>query len=150
MVQRFTGTLVEMGTRVVIPVPFEPNAVWGAKERHHVTGTIAGQRVRAEIESGDIGWFISMGAARRQCGGLKPGDSVEVALEPEGPSVSNVAADIAAALESDPPSMEFFEGLPTFYRKNFMRWIDSARRPETRAARIAEMMELLKARRREK
>ena len=44
----------------------------------------------------------------------------------------------------------FFESLPTFYRKNFMRWIDSAKRPETRAKHIAEVIETLKAHKRER
>jgi hypothetical protein len=30
-----------------------------------------------------------------------------------------------------------------FYRKNFLRWIDQAKRSETRAARIAEMVKML-------
>jgi uncharacterized protein YdeI (YjbR/CyaY-like superfamily) len=35
--------------------------------------------------------------------------------------------------------------LATFYRNNYIRWIESAKRPETRRGRIAEMVDLLKA-----
>jgi ATPase subunit of ABC transporter with duplicated ATPase domains len=35
--------------------------------------------------------------------------------------------------------------LATFYRNGYIRWIESARRPETRQARITEMIGLLKA-----
>ena len=39
-----------------------------------------------------------------------------------------------------------FDTLAGFYRKGYLRWIDATkRRPELRAERIAELMELLKA-----
>ena len=56
----------------------------------------------------------------------------------------------ADAMRVEPQAKQFFDSLPTFYRNNYMRWINSAKRPPTRAARIAEMMELLKAGKREK
>ena len=65
-------------------------------------------------------------------------------------SLSTLAADITEALAAAPAAQAFFDALPTFYRKNFMRWIDSAKRPATRAAHIAEMVELLKAGKRER
>ena len=52
---------------------------------------------------------------------------------------------IAAALEASPTARAFFEGLATFYRKGYLRWIDGARRPETRVSRIREMVGLLDA-----
>jgi len=35
--------------------------------------------------------------------------------------------------------------LATFYRNGYLRWIGGVKRPETRSARIAEMLSLLKA-----
>jgi uncharacterized protein YdeI (YjbR/CyaY-like superfamily) len=55
------------------------------------------------------------------------------------------SADILAALESEPEARAFFESLATFYRNAYVRWIESAKRSETRSARIAEMLGLLKA-----
>ena len=49
-----------------------------------------------------------------------------------------------------PAAGRFFESLPTIYRKNFMRWIDGAKRPETRAKRIAETVATLKSGKRER
>ena len=82
--------------------------------------------------------------------GLAAGDTVRVELSPEGPQLDRMPPDVAAALAAEPRARAFFEGLATFYRKNFMRWIESAKRPETRANRIAEMVRLLKAGKREK
>jgi hypothetical protein len=37
-----------------------------------------------------------------------------------------MAEDIAAALGAEPEARRFFESLATYYRKNFIRWIDGA------------------------
>ena len=81
---------------------------------------------------------------------MTAGTRVKVALWPEGPQLDNVGADLAAALAAAPDARRFFESLPTFYRKNFVRWIDDAKRAETRAARIEKTIETLKAGRRER
>jgi uncharacterized protein YdeI (YjbR/CyaY-like superfamily) len=51
-----------------------------------------------------------------------------------------------AALGAEPEAARFFDGLASFYRKNYLRWIDATRRsPENRAHRIEELVELMKA-----
>ena len=50
-----------------------------------------------------------------------------------------------AALIADPEARRTFESLATFYRKGFVRGIEDAKRPETRARRISEMLEALLA-----
>ena len=61
-------------------------------------------------------------------------------------SGGDLADDIASALEANPAAAAFFDTLAQFYRKAYLRWIDATtRRPEVRAARIAEVVELLAA-----
>jgi uncharacterized protein YdeI (YjbR/CyaY-like superfamily) len=62
----------------------------------------------------------------------------------EGPQAETLSSDIALALKAEPNAQAFFESLATFYRNNYIRWIESAKRPETRARRIGEMIDLLK------
>lgn len=45
--------------------------------------------------------------------------------------------DLAAALAATPPAGDYFTACPPSYRRNVLRWLHAARRPETRAARIA-------------
>jgi uncharacterized protein YdeI (YjbR/CyaY-like superfamily) len=73
-----------------------------------------------------------------------------VELSPEGPQQENLAQDITTALTSDAEAQMFFDGLATFYRKGYITWIEGAKQPETRAKRIAEMMTLLKARKKQR
>jgi hypothetical protein len=69
-----------------------------------------------------------------------------VTLQPEGPQVDSLAPDVAAALDARPEARVFFESLATFYRRGYLRWVDATtRRPDVRAARIVEMVELLAA-----
>ena len=62
------------------------------------------------------------------------GAEVEVVLAPEGPGRGTMGKDVDAALDAAPDARAFFESLPTFYRKNYARWLDSAKRPETPGA----------------
>jgi uncharacterized protein with von Willebrand factor type A (vWA) domain len=69
-----------------------------------------------------------------------------VELAPEGPQRQDLADDIAATLAANPAAAAFFDTLAQFYRKAYLRWIDATtRRPDLRAARIAEVVDLLAA-----
>ncbi|MEX1007591.1 MAG: YdeI/OmpD-associated family protein [Acidimicrobiia bacterium] len=131
--------------RVLVPVPFDPDDTWGHKPQHHVAGTVNGLRVRAVIErDGDARGIVLGPAWRRDCG-IAPGDEVAVVLAPEGPQRDDLAPDVAAALEAEPQAAAFFDSLAQFYRKGYLRWIDATkRRPDVRAARIAEVVRLCK------
>jgi len=120
--------------------------VWGVKQRHHITGSINDCAVRGSLGSDGSQYFLPLGAAWRRDNRVEPGAEVEVVLTPEGPQTDTLAADVLAALESAPEARAFFESLATFYRKGYLRWIEgAARRPEIRSARIAELVSLLKA-----
>ena len=84
---RSYSTVVTTGARnrVMVPVPFDPDAVWGSKPDHRVHGTVNGMNIRASIEPLDDGFGIVLGAAWRRDCGLAPGDAVDVVLTPEGP-----------------------------------------------------------------
>ena len=78
--------------------------------------------------------------------GIGPGDEVDVVLIPEGPQRVDLAPDVAAALDAAPDAAAFFDSLAQFYRRGYLRWIDATKRsPDKRSARIAEMVDLLKA-----
>ena len=144
--QRFKTSVTRTGSRTFITIPFNPNEVWGVKQRHHITGSINGCAVRGSLGSDGSQYFLPLGAAWRRDSGIEAGAEVEVVLTPEGPQADTLAPDILAALESEPEARTFFESLATFYRKGYLRWIDgAARRPEIRRARIAELLSLLKA-----
>lgn len=52
-----------------------------------------------------------------------------------------VPADLAAALGADPAAQRGFSAFPDFQKKQVLYWIATAKRPTTRAKRIAEIVE---------
>ena len=132
--------------RAYIVVPFDPTTAWGRRDRYHVRGTINGNTVRGALDAFGRGFFLPLGPVYRRDNGLHVGDTVEVTLTPEGPRSEALAPDIAAALQAEPDAARFFDGLATFYRKNYLRWIEATKRsPEIRAQRIAELVSLMRA-----
>jgi hypothetical protein len=134
--------------RVMIVLPFDPREVWGPKTRHHIAGTIGGHRIRTTLPGeGPEARVVTSHA----CAAFAVGEHVEVVLEPEGPQLESLAPDLADALAARPEALDFFLSLATFYRKGYLRWVDATkRRPDVRAARIAELVQLLAAGHRER
>lgn len=140
----FTGVVErDAKGRARIVLPFDPSAVWGPKTRHHVAGTVGGRRIRTTLPGDGPDARVVMGHA---CAAFDTGEPVEVVLEPEGPQLKSLAPDLADALAARPEALDFFLSLATFYRKGYLRWVDATKkRPDVRAARIAELVELLAA-----
>jgi len=150
--QRFDAVVAAApGGRAVITVPFDPDEAWGAKAVHRVSGTVGGCQVRVTLSPGADGWGFTLSPARAGELGLTVGDAVAVELSPEGPQRADLAEDIAAALAANPPAAAFFDTLAQFYQKAYLRYIDATtRHPEFRAGRIAEVVDLLAAGRKER
>ena len=146
----FDAEVQTEGKFTFINLPFQPREVWGARPRFYVTGTINGIAVRGTLGVFKKEYFLRLGAAWLRDSGIETGARVNVRLELEGPHEGNLAADILEAFSNNPKARSFFNGLPTFYRKNFIRWIDSAKREATRSKRIAEMVTALEEGRRER
>jgi len=141
--QTFRATVTGVKGTAFIVLPFDPDEIWGRRARHDLTGTIAGRDYRGKVQRTDHGPILSLGPAWRKDNGVEIGDEVAAVLRPEGPQVSAMEPDLVAAFNADPEARAIFEAMSTFCRKNHMRWVEDAKRPETRARRIAEMMQML-------
>src|SRR4051794_19283297 len=145
--RRFAVVVASAGRgKLLVPVPFTPDEVWGAKQRHHIAGTVNGIGVRAVIEPVDDGWGFTLGPTSPAGHRVRVGDEVTAEIAPEGPQRDDLAEDVAAALAANPDAGAFFDSLAQFYRRAYLRWIDATkRRPEQRTERIAEMINLLRS-----
>jgi hypothetical protein len=144
-VQRFRVRVsADARGHAVIAIPFDPDEAWGAKAVHHVNGTVNDCRVRVTIAPGEGGWAFTLNPSRTRGMGIAAGSDVVVELAPEGPQRADLADDISEALAANPAAGAFFDTLAQFYRKAYLRYIDATtRRPDLRAARIAEVTGLL-------
>jgi uncharacterized protein YdeI (YjbR/CyaY-like superfamily) len=61
------------------------------------------------------------------------------------PVIPDLPAYIAKALRANSRAWKFFRELAPTYRRHFVVWIHTAKRPETRARRIRESISLLAA-----
>ncbi len=76
-------------------------------------------------------------------------DATPPPARPRGPARKvPVPAELSVALERDPRAGEFFASLPPSARNEYSEWIGEAKRPETRARRLAETLCRLRAGRR--
>lgn len=150
MKKSFNTIIQKEGKFTFVAIPFPPHEVWGAKPRYHVAGTINSIPVRGTLGALGQAYFLRLGAAWMRDCKIEVGESVSVVLSLEGPQAENISVDIAKALSENKKAKLFFDDIPTFYRKNFIRWIESAKRAETRAKRIDEMIKLLLEGKREK
>ena len=143
-VRHFTGRVERRASGgVTIHFPFEPDEVWGRRSRYHVTGTIDGVGFRTTLVHDSV-WRMVFGRKASCTALLLDGQAVAVSVRPEGPQPEELAEDIALALAARPEAQAAFESLATFYKKGWLRWIEATkRRPEVRAARIAEMMRMV-------
>ena len=64
----------------------------------------------------------------------------------DSPTTATVPDDFQQALDAEPEAREFFESLGSTKRYSFLYRIADAKRPETRARRIAEYVERLRDR----
>lgn len=61
------------------------------------------------------------------------------------PPIPDLPAYIAKALKANPKAWRHFQELAPTYRRHFVAWIHTAKRPETRERRIRESIALLAA-----
>jgi len=61
------------------------------------------------------------------------------------PTIPQLPAYIAKALKTNRKAWQNFQALAPTYRRHFVAWIHTAKRPETRGKRIRESIEVLAA-----
>jgi len=100
--------------------PRKPKSVWSALNKRRV----ADLRALGLIEPPGLA-AIELARQNGSWDTLNASDSLEV---PD---------DLADALDANPPARGYWDAFPPSSRKQILAWIGSAKRPETRATRIA-------------
>lgn len=108
-----------------------------------VEGTINDHPFRAALERAESdGHRLRVNKAMRAGAGAKAGDSVRLAvIVPEAEPA--LPADFKSALNASSASKTFWKAISYMNRHDWVRWIDDAKRAETRARRIALAVEWL-------
>jgi hypothetical protein len=133
-----------------IEVPSEALVALGkSAKRPPVRVTINGVEVRTTLMVYGGVTYIGLRKDQRAQMGITSGDLVEVAvtLDTEERTV-DVPPEFRAILDADPIARERFEALSHTNRREYVQWLTSAKRAETRQDRLAKVAELLKSGRR--
>jgi len=130
-------TTVELGgkTATGLRVPDEVVEALGGGKRPPVQVTLGGYSYRTTVAPMGGAFFVPLAAEHRDAAGLTAGQEVDVRLELDAaPREIPLPADLDAALDDD--ARTFFSGLAPSHRKEWVRWVEEAKKPETRATRI--------------
>jgi Bacteriocin-protection, YdeI or OmpD-Associated/Domain of unknown function (DUF1905) len=144
--KRFTVELERVGkTATMFRVPFDLSDAFG-RARPPVRVTIRGHEWRTTPGVYDGVGHIVVNRSVKKATGVDAGERVEVtmALDTE-PRTVEVPEDLEAALARDKDARSAFEGLSFTHRREYAEWIEEAKRPETRARRVAETLERVRA-----
>lgn len=139
-----------IGTWTFLTVPFSVPEEFGVKGQVKVKGTVNGVPVVGSLmPHGDGRHFLVVKQEVRDQAGVSAGDSVQVTLERDtAERTVSVPADFADALARSPEAGVVFEGFSYSHKKEYVDWIESAKRPETRQARIEKALALIADRKR--
>ena len=144
---KFRAT-VELGgkTATGIEVPDDVVAALGSGSRPQVTVTVAGHSYRTTVARMGGRFLVPLSAENRTAAGVAAGDQVDVDIEPDtAPREVEVPPDLTDALAGDDAARAAFEGLSYTHRKEWVRWVEEAKKADTRATRLAKTVEALHA-----
>ncbi len=148
MARHFTAVLqVDARTSgTVVPVPAEVVERFHAHGRVPVKGTINGFPFRGTLVPSAGGHLLGVNRQVRAGAAARPGEPVSVVLrlDPE-PRHVGAPPDLAAALKKSRAAQNAWDRLAPSDRHACVEAIDDAKRPETRARRVAATVQALLA-----
>ncbi|SCF45687.1 YdeI/OmpD-associated family protein [Micromonospora mirobrigensis] len=117
-----------------------------ARQEHtrRVAGTIDGVPVNLALNRAPVidGWFLWAGESLLRQLGAEPGEHLECVLGPTDPDVVDLPEDLETTL-ADAGVTERWESLSPPARRRWLSTVNQARRAETRARRITEIISAL-------
>jgi antitoxin component of MazEF toxin-antitoxin module len=128
----------------LVDVPTEVVEALGGKGRIPVTATFDGVPYRGSIVRMGGGAVLGVQKAIMAEAGVTVGDVLTIVVRnDEAPREVEVPDDLAEALARNDPARAAFEGLSFSHRREYVRSVTEAKRPETRARRIQHTIEQL-------
>ena len=134
---QFRTTLYKINDWTILRLPEEASAKLPARGQVMVKGSVNGYNFRSPLEP-DGNWshwlrVDDMAKAAK----IKAGDTVNVSVEPiKEWSEPDVPADLLKALKSHPEQQKLWTDITPLARWEWIRWIGSTSKSETRQKRI--------------
>ena len=133
------------GGGAFVDVPFDVEAAFGEK-KPKVKALIEGVPYRGLLVrmGGPNHILIILKGIREQIGKTF-GDEIQVSVESDAePRVVEIPDDLLKELKKDKAAKAFFDKLSYTHQREYVLWINEAKKAETRQTRIVKTLEMLK------
>ncbi len=130
---------------VFVVLPFSVAEVYGTRGRVPVRATFDGYPYQGSVTPlGDGYHALHVLKQIRKAIDKTIGDTVRVTLSRDVVERKMEApADLAARLATNPKAAAYFAKLAYTHQREYVRWLDGAKKPETRTRRLGEIVEML-------
>ena len=150
MMIKFTGKLTSTsrgGGGTLVPVPHEVATKLGLKGMPKIQSMIAGRPYRGSLmPMGDGTYCLGVLKSIQEAAGVGVGDVITIELELDNaPRTVAAPDDLAASLVRDRKATTAWDALSYTNKKEMARSIEEAKKPETRARRLAQAIEKLRS-----
>jgi Bacteriocin-protection, YdeI or OmpD-Associated/Domain of unknown function (DUF1905) len=145
--QRFRAELRSAGDSggAGFDVPHTVAAALSDAKRPPVRVTIHRHEFRTRLAVYGGQPMVGVSKANRAAAGIDIGDTFDVAIALDtAPREIDVPTDLAEALAAEPALADTFDRLSFTHRREYAGWITEAKRPETRARRVAGTLDRLR------
>jgi hypothetical protein len=141
-----TGELVARGPAAAFVLDDDQVAAVGeGAKRFPVLATVNGYTWRTSVARMRGEFLVGLSKEVRTAAGVQAGDTVSLELKLDSePRTVEIPPALTKALEADPEAKATFEGLAFTHRKEFARWIEEAKREETRARRVTQALDMIR------
>jgi hypothetical protein len=148
MPQKHTFTAIIQnagGGGAFVEVPFDVEAAFGSK-KPKIKAVIEGIPYRGTlVRMGTECHLLLILKSVREQAGKSFGDEVKVLVELDTePRVVEIPPELKKAFAKEKEAKAIFAKLPYTHQKEYVTWVAEAKRDETRQARIAKTIEMLK------
>ncbi|KAA3613758.1 MAG: DUF1905 domain-containing protein [Calditrichaeota bacterium] len=128
-----------------VKIPFDVEKVFG-KKRVPIKATFNGVKYRGTlVRMGSPEHILIIRKDIRAQIDKQPGDQIEVTIEEDtAPRVVTIPEDLQKLLTENPAAKANFEKQSYTHQKEYVNWIEEAKRQETRARRLAKAIQMLK------
>lgn len=128
-----------------IEFPYDVEKEFGTKGRVKVHATFDGAEYRGSlVKMGHHCHILGVTQKIRKGINKSPGDTVHVVLKPDTKTrIVEVPEDFAELLNKCPEARELFDAMSYTHKKEYVNWIEDAKREETRKRRMQKAVDMI-------
>lgn len=150
MVYEFEALLIKpdaVGAWTYITIPFDVEQNFGSKSRVMVKGTINGIAYKGTLmPHGNGEHYMVVNKSLREAAQVTAGSMASVTMERDAEARTvPVPEDLVQELTAHPEAEAIFNQFSYSCQKEYVDWIDSAKKAETRQSRIQKSIEKISA-----